>query len=206
MQDQGLGEGSATSKVYVFADLSNIIYPLKGDAKNYPSASPLPLSLDAFADLVINGRKAECKYVATSQYTATQSLERAGFHVDQLDGIIGPDGKLREQGIDDALAMRIDQVNCDLATEKMAGSSLSDRTIILVTGDGARSEYSDEGFMGPLQRALRLGVNVEVWSWDAALSDNIRDLQRKFPTRQFHIYLLDPYEGYLRRCKERCKQ
>ncbi|KAH8918929.1 hypothetical protein BT69DRAFT_534610 [Atractiella rhizophila] len=132
------------------------------------------------------GRKARAKYIVGSS-PLPQSLEVAvewGYEVSLLqrvrqavnlpdDDILDPSRRRRgvkrlrtrqtsggvrytEQGVDEILRMKLLE---SLAVERSPNAKV---TIVLVSGDGAASDFSDEGFMTPIRAALKKGWNVEI--------------------------------------------
>jgi hypothetical protein len=70
------------------------------------------------------------------------------------------DQRYKEQAVDEVLVKKMYETlfDYDAMTEKHA----TPPTLILVSGDGAASEYSPQGFLKPVKIALNRGWNVEI--------------------------------------------
>ncbi|KAF9477229.1 hypothetical protein BDN70DRAFT_118625 [Pholiota conissans] len=82
--------------------------------------------------------------------------------------------KYREQGVDELLQLKLHQAIA--ASETVPEGS----TIVLATGDGNVSQFTEDGFLGPVRTALRRGWKVELYAWEDGLS---RAWRREFGDR-----------------------
>lgn len=67
------------------------------------------------------------------------------------------------------------------------------QTLVLVTGDG-NANSGQTSFPIVVERALKSGWNVELWSWKLSLSQKFKEIEMIFPT-QMKIKYLDPHRG-----------
>jgi len=72
--------------------------------------------------------------------------------------------RYREQGVDELLQLKLHQAIA--ATDSPPPHS----TIVLATGDGNASQFTEDGFLGPVRTALRKGWRVELYAWEGGLS------------------------------------
>lgn len=86
-----------------------------------------------------------------------------------------------EQGVDEILALKI----CDSVLDYANRPGL----LVLVSGDGAPSEFNPNGFLKYIQHALMLGWAVELWTWKHSISSKYKQLFSD--DVNFRIYLLD---------------
>ncbi len=105
-----------------------------------------------------------------------------GFSTDLLHRIEKDDGGTREQGVDELLHLKI--ANC------MLDNDPRDHSLIIATGDGSESDFGT-GFRGQIERALKKGWEVKLWSWKPTLNGCYPRLAAKFPN--LSVKLLDPY-------------
>lgn len=91
----------------------------------------------------------------------------------------------REQAVDEVLHLRIADALLDIFPHR-------DKTIALLTGDGATSPHGGLSFPHLLERALKNGCRCEVYSWSQCLSNSFRQLQRNYPD-MMDIFHLDDY-------------
>lgn len=70
-------------------------------------------------------------------------------------------------------------------------NTASQQVLILVTGDG-NSNSNKINFPTVVERILKRGWRVELWSWELSLSKRFFDIQKIFPTRMTINYL-DPH-------------
>jgi hypothetical protein len=75
----------------------------------------------------------------------------------------GLDGK--EVAVDEAIQLAIANRIIDLLPKT--------ETIVLLTGDGAGFSQG-RGFIAALERAIKMGFNIEVVSWDAGVNRNLK--------------------------------
>lgn len=185
---------NASNGLHVFLDMSNIDvsfhtalrakYKLAEDAR----LTPLPrLNLQFLSEVLVRGRRTRCLSVGCStapkrtEPKYVQELRELGYRVDLRerrrveDGGFsnarrrssptrdGPATNVRyvEELVDETLQTRIAEAVMEYFQEQ--------GTIVLATGDAKPAQYSD-GFFIYVDRALRMGWNVEVVSWHASLS------------------------------------
>jgi hypothetical protein len=75
-------------------------------------------------------------------------------------------------------------------------NSLEGSTLVLCTGDANRSEFSDQGFLGPASSALEAGCRVEILAWQASISNVWWQLQKE-TNGQLRVIPLDLYASEL---------
>jgi hypothetical protein len=105
-----------------------------------------------------------------------------GYSTDLLKRVEKDDGRIGEQGVDELLHLKI--ANCLLDNEPQ------NRALVVATGDGKQSEFGT-GFRTQIERALKRGWKVEVWSWDKTLNSCYGVLMGKFPGLE--VKSLDAY-------------
>ncbi len=93
----------------------------------------------------------------------------------------GLDGK--EVAVDEAIQLAIANRIIDLLPKT--------ETIVLLTGDGAGFNQG-RGFISALERAVKMGFNIEVVSWDAGVN---RNLKRFAQTKGIYTSLEPGYEN-----------
>ncbi|KAF2495666.1 hypothetical protein BU16DRAFT_396324 [Lophium mytilinum] len=98
-----------------------------------------------------------------------------------------------EQGVDELLHLKMMQSLLDASDEP--------GTIVLATGDAAEAEYSD-GFKENVERALRKGWKVELYSWAKNISNEYRkpSFTKQWKFGQFQIFELDEFARELLDC------
>lgn len=92
------------------------------------------------------------------------------------------DGRLTEQGVDEIIHLKI--ANALLDNEPP-------QTLVLATGDGGAGDFGTS-FEAQVARALRLGWDVEIWSWSLQLSGRFGRLVSSSGAAA-KIRPLDPY-------------
>lgn len=184
--------------VYIFLDLSNIeISFQKALKKRYGVAdaarfSPLPrLNLQFLTELLVRGRSSRGLHVGCSIFPGrkepryVQALRNLGYQVDvrerkrvdngglnvsqsKLPSALGtkPGSRYVEDLVDETLQTRI--------AEAVMEHFQKQGTIVLATGDAKPAQYSD-GFFRYVERALRMGWNVELVAWHGSLSSSWKD-------------------------------
>lgn len=68
---------------------------------------------------------------------------------------------------------------------------LSQTTLVLGSGDGAKSEFSPSGFLAPVEAALEAGAKVEIICFKSGCSNVWETLERRCPTKVQRIFLDD---------------
>jgi len=106
----------------------------------------------------------------------------AGFDTTLLRRVNLDTGRLAEQGVDEAIHLRISNLLLD---EDEPG------TIVIATGDGAQTEQGCS-FTDQVVRAAKKNWKVEIWSWQSQLSSRLRDTRLRFPD-QVRIFKLDEW-------------
>lgn len=106
---------------------------------------------------------------------------KAHYNTDLLKRVVSDDGRLVEIGVDEILHLKIANVVHDYKVPQ---------TLVLGTGDGARSTYGTS-FRDQAVRALGRGWSVRVYSWRDQLSNKFRELV--CDTVDMRIIELDDY-------------
>lgn len=197
--------------IHVFLDLSNIEisfqHTLKlrhglSDSVRF-SAAP-KLNLEFLNEILTRGRPAHSLYVGCSMKPGdkepryVRDLNDLGYHVDlrkrKLDDSDPSEQRARyvEDLVDETLQTRIGEAVMEYHTKQ--------GTIVLATGDAKPAQYSD-GFFQYVNRALRMGWNVEVVSWKSSLSEAWRNLNSSGKWgAKFRIIELDDFVDELYAC------
>lgn len=97
----------------------------------------------------------------------------AGFDTTLLRRVTADNGKLVEQGVDEAIHLRIGNILLDTEPDNVG-------TIVLATGDGAQTDQGSS-FTDQVVRAAKRGWNVEIWSWQSQLAKRLRDTRLAYP-------------------------
>jgi hypothetical protein len=111
-----------------------------------------------------------------------QTARDYGYDTDLLRRVEQDDGRLVEQAVDEMLHLKIANALLDHDPPQ---------TLVIASGDGHVSKWGTS-FPAQAERALKRGWNVEVWSWDAQLTDKYNRLCRAYPGRVI-VKKLDPY-------------
>ena len=107
---------------------------------------------------------------------------REGFVTDLLRKVDKEDGSVGEQGVDELLHLKM--ANCLLDYDPR------DHVLVIATGDGKESDFGT-GFNTQIERALKRGWKVELWSWKSTMNRCYVALAKTYPNLSIH--LLDPY-------------
>lgn len=75
----------------------------------------------------------------------------------------------------------------------MNKDDMKNTTLILASGDGAASEFSPQGFLGPVRAALYAGCQVEIVSWADGVSSVWRTECQQWPSGRCRIIYLDRF-------------
>ncbi len=185
---------NAHNELHVFLDMSNINISFhKALRTKYSLAdgarfTPLPrLNLQFLSQVLVRGRHARCLSAGCSAAPGrtepkyVQELRELGYRVDLRERKRVDDGsfsvpkrnlltrdipvatsRYAEDLVDETLQTRIAEAVMEYFQEP--------GTIVLATGDAKPAQYSD-GFFIYIDRALRMGWNVELVSWHASLSN-----------------------------------
>lgn len=73
--------------------------------------------------------------------------------------------RFREEAVDELLQLKLLQTLLDSPSPPPPGS-----TIVLASGDAARSQFNPQGFLGCVRKAVERGWKVEVVGWDEGRS------------------------------------
>lgn len=106
----------------------------------------------------------------------------AGYSTDLLRRVEKDDGSIGEQAVDELLHLKM--ANCLLDHRP------TNRTLVVATGDGRKSEFGT-GFRYQIERALKHGWSVELWSWSSTLNSCYGELCGKY--QNLSVKTLDPY-------------
>ncbi|UKZ76032.1 hypothetical protein TrVFT333_003728 [Trichoderma virens FT-333] len=206
---------SITSQgVHVFVDMSNIDIgyqrTLKGFRRldEHTRLSPVPhLNLQFLTKILVRDRPVVALNVCCSTLPGrsepryVQQLRDLGYHVDLRERKRILEGGLTFTGAPDTLRFVEDLVDETLQVriaESVMEYFRTPGTIVLATGDAKPSPHSD-GFFSYVERALKMGWNVEVVSWRGNLS--LRWIDRQWTAQwhdKFRVILLDEFLDVLK--------
>ncbi|WP_156347086.1 NYN domain-containing protein [Sphingomonas sp. Leaf33] len=105
-----------------------------------------------------------------------------GYDTSLLQRVVREDGRSGEQAVDEVLHAKI------------AGALLdfdAPQALVMVTGDGQAGEFGTS-FLQQAERALRRGWNIDIWSWEAQLSGNFKNLAGR-NSDKMKIFLFDRF-------------
>lgn len=212
VRDASLAEKHPTitsQGVHVFVDMSNIDIGYQRTVKGFrrldenTRLSPVPhLNLQFLTKILVRDRPVVALNVCCSTLPGrsepryVQQLRELGYHVDlrERKGVL--EGGLTFTGASDTLRFVEDLVDETLQVriaESVMEYFLTPGTIVLATGDAKPSPHSD-GFFSYVERALKMGWNVEVISWRGNLSQRWIDRQWTSQWRdKFRVILLDEF-------------
>jgi hypothetical protein len=88
---------------------------------------------------------------------------------------VGPRPRFREEAVDELLQLKLLQTLLDAPAPPARGS-----TIVLASGDAAKSQFNPQGFLGCVRKALERGWRVEVVSWEESRSRAWTELKEEF--------------------------
>lgn len=112
-----------------------------------------------------------------------QYARNGGYGTDLLRRVETLGGARKEQGVDEILHLKIAHVLLDYDPPQ---------TLVIATGDAATSEFGTS-FRDEVERALRRGWNVCIWSWRAQIGGKFqRQMERAKGAMTIH-YLDDYY-------------
>ncbi|KAL6887797.1 hypothetical protein HDV57DRAFT_376965 [Trichoderma longibrachiatum] len=199
----------AAQGVHVFVDMSNIDIGFQSTLKEarhldeHARLSPLPhLNLPFLTKILVRDRPVVALNVGCSTVPGrsepryVQQLRDLGYQIDLRERkrvvevglpLAGRPDTLRyvEDLVDETLQVRI--------AESVMEYFRTPGTIVLATGDAKPSPHSD-GFFSCVQRALKMGWNVEVVSWRGNLSFRWVDKQWMSQWRdEFRVIQLDDF-------------
>jgi len=178
---------SCPERAHIFIDLSNIV---KG-ARNVGSHTDLDMSIflnpRGLIDVVRQGRVLDEGWVVGSTPAENSSIweqfRAAGLKTDFVPLVNG-----KEDRVDETLHADVQ----DTILREMR--TASDRTIILLSGDGNENHQRKTSFPTVLKHALNAGYKVEVWSWQRCTSGVYREWQRT-GVPNFSLVYLDGHRG-----------
>jgi hypothetical protein len=107
---------------------------------------------------------------------------QAGYDTDLLHRVEKLDGRIGEQGVDEVLHLKIANALLDHEPPQR---------LVVCTGDARDSDFGTS-FKSQIERALRRGWQVRVWSWRDQLSGRFQNLVERSKGRMT-ISFLDPY-------------
>jgi hypothetical protein len=107
---------------------------------------------------------------------------QAGYDTDLLRRVEKEDGRIGEQGVDEVLHLKIANALLDHEPPQR---------LIVCTGDASDSDFGTS-FKSQIERALRRGWQVRVWSWRDQLSGRFQNLVER-SKGAMTISFLDPY-------------
>ncbi|KAM3504066.1 hypothetical protein MY11210_008488 [Beauveria gryllotalpidicola] len=184
--------------VHIFLDMSNIEIgfqkALKKRCRITDAArfSPLPrLNLQFLTELLVRGRFSRGLHVGCSilpgrkEPRYVQDLRKLGYQVDVRERKCIENGGLNAQRVKflSATGSRsvcryvedlVDETLQTRIAEAVMEHFQEQGTIVLATGDAKPAQYSD-GFFRYVERALRMGWNVELVAWRGSLSSSWRN-------------------------------
>ncbi len=110
------------------------------------------------------------------------AANEAGFDTTLLKRVSDDNGRLVEQGVDEAIHLRIGNILLD-ADEP--------GRIVIATGDGRQTPQGCS-FTDQVVRAAKRDWQVEIWSWRIQLSKQLRDTRLRFP-KHVTVFILDEW-------------
>ncbi|PTB66078.1 hypothetical protein BBK36DRAFT_1160193 [Trichoderma citrinoviride] len=195
--------------VHVFVDMSNIDIGFQSTLKearhldDRARLSPLPhLNLQFLTKILVRDRQVVALNVGCSTVPGrsepryVQQLRDLGYQIDLRERKRVVEVGLPSAGAPDTLRYVEDLVDETLQVriaESVMEYFRTPGTIVLATGDAKPSPHSD-GFFSCVQRALKMGWNVEVVSWRGNLSLRWIDKQWMSQWRdRFRVIELDDF-------------
>lgn len=185
----------ANNGIYVFLDTSNIEISFRNAVKDRMGVDrsvilePAPfLDMEFLTQILVRDRKVNVKNAGCSHRpdrplpVVVKQLRKLGYQVDVrerkllLDDPVSPIKRgyrsSRGSAPNDNAHYVEDLVDETLQTriyESVMEDFANPGTLVLATGDGKAAKFSD-GFFACANRALKMGWNVEVISWQTSLS------------------------------------
>jgi hypothetical protein len=183
----GISAGGQMKTTHIFMDNSNIFGGAQRTAQEREQAIWLSVRVDyehLFRLLVYGKQNRRTSMLAGSVPPGNEALweaaKHAGFDTTLLRRVENDTGRLVEQGVDEAIHLKIANVLLD-ADES--------GTMVLATGDGAETDQGSS-FTQQVRRAAKRGWNVEIWSWQVQLAKRLRDTRLEFQD-QVKVFKLD---------------
>ena len=138
-----------------------------------------------FFQLIEKEEEIETRILAGSVPPDNEGLwhyaRKAGYKVDLLRRVENDDGRLVEQSVDETLHLRIANAIIDYP---------SPQTLVIASGDGKETP-TGSSFPAQIERALKQGWFVEVWSWNKPLSPRFQDMASN--SEKILVKELDPF-------------
>ncbi|KAG8880812.1 hypothetical protein FRB97_009176 [Tulasnella sp. 331] len=100
---------------------------------------------------------------STNNSVITPAIGGASTNLSSSPPVARP--RFREEAVDELLQLKLLQTLLDTPSPPPAGS-----TIVLASGDAARSQFNPQGFLGCVKKAVERGWKVEVVGWDEGRS------------------------------------
>ena len=175
--------------IHVFFDNSNIWGGAQAVRASTEPGVPWPalrIYYRNLFDLIEAGRTAETRILAGSVPPSCAALwefaRDRGYQTDLLHRVQRDDGSVGEQGVDEVLHLKIANALLDFSPPQ---------TLVIATGDGSISEFGT-GFPKQIERAIRAGWNVELWSWNPTLKEKLYKQLETSSGGAMKICVLDP--------------
>ena len=174
---------------HVFIDNSNIFEGARRAAEiREPDAvrGAVRLYYRNFFRLVEDGVNPLTRVLAGSGPAGSEDLwsyaRQAGYDTDLLRRVEKDGGRIGEQGVDEILHLKIANALLDHEPPQR---------LVVCTGDARDSDFGTS-FKSQIERALRRGWQVRVWSWRDQLSGRFQSLVER-SKGAMTISFLDPY-------------
>jgi hypothetical protein len=172
--------------VHVFYDNSNVLWgaryacmDLEPDVYEFA----VRIHFKNIFQLIENGREIVTKVLAGSVPPSCDPLwayaQQNGYTTDLLRKVEKEDGTVGEQGVDELLHLKIANTLLDHPRG----------TLAIATGDGRVSQFGT-GFITQIDRALKHGWDVEVWTWSQVCHHRYEEYY-KDPIKQFDLHKFD---------------
>jgi len=175
---------------HVFIDNSNIFEGVRRVAETREPEAPrwaIRLYYPNFFRLIEDGVNPVTRVLAGSGPAGNNELwnyaRQAGYDTDLLKRVERGDGRIGEQGVDEVLHLKIANALLDHEPPQR---------LVVCTGDARDSDFGTS-FKSQIERALRRGWQVRVWSWRDQLSDRFRSLLERSKGALTITYLDDYY-------------
>ena len=174
---------------HIFIDNSNIFQGARRAAETRePDAvrQAVRVYYQNFFRLVEDGVTPVTRVLGGSGPAGNQELwnyaRQAGYDTDLLRPVAKDDGSIGEQGVDEILHLKIANALLDHEPPQR---------LVVCTGDARESDFGTS-FKSQIERALRRGWQVRVWSWRDQLSGLFQSLMER-SKGQMTINVLDHY-------------
>jgi hypothetical protein len=174
---------------HIFIDNSNIFQGARRAAEIHEPGvvkQAVRLYYQNFFRLVEAGTSPVTRVLGGSGPAGNEDLwnyaRQAGYDTDLLRRVEKLDGSLGEQGVDEVLHLKIANALLDHEPPQR---------LVVCTGDARDSDFGTS-FKSQIQRALKRGWEVRVWSWRDQLSGRFQQLVERSRGR-LTISFLDPY-------------